>query len=77
MPLFWGPYKTYIIPKELHQVENGISDTLDVLFIVQGHKEVEIAVQFSVREYYVLEVLTLSYCLRRHYLILTPETKKE
>lgn len=48
-----------------------------MLFIVQGHKEVEIAVQFTVREYYVLEVLTLSYCLRRHYLILTPETKKE
>lgn len=57
-------------------MENGNSDTLDALFIVQGHKEVEIAVQFGVREYYVLEVLNLSYCLRKCYLILIPETKK-
>lgn len=40
-----------VIPKDLNQVENGNTDTLNVLYVPQ---EIEIAVQFGVRMYYLL-----------------------
>lgn len=47
----WEHCKFLNIPKDLNQVENGNTDTLDVLYVPQ---EIEITVQFGVRVYYLL-----------------------